>query len=185
MAKASRAARRRARKGLRSCGTCHACCVVLGVPEVDTEPTETCGHLGEGGCRIYHDRPMACRGFECGWRLGAFDRADRPDRCGLVIIRSRDFDIPDGGPPIPSLQVCEVAPESRAWPESEAMLDEMVKHFLVFIVCVDGQRRMRGRLDWVRRARDHALATLEEERASLTDDLPEENDNCADTTGVW
>lgn len=46
-----------------------------------------CRHArSSGGCRIYADRPTACRDWSCAWLLGhpAFLESDRPDATGVV-----------------------------------------------------------------------------------------------------
>ena len=75
----------------RSCGPCHACCVVFRIdePAAAKEAHERCGHLATsskgGRCAIYSDRPKTCRDFECLWLRGAGGPDDRPDLRGVVL----------------------------------------------------------------------------------------------------
>lgn len=41
------------------------------------------------GCRIYNLRPLLCRQFFCGWRLGLGTEDDRPDKTGVIIHPDR------------------------------------------------------------------------------------------------
>jgi len=76
---------------IRECGSCSACCTVIGVPELDKGAYEPCEHLCEVGCGIYADRPGSCRTFECQWLRGmlevdgTIDPALRPDSCGVIL----------------------------------------------------------------------------------------------------
>ena len=52
----------------RACGTCTLCCKLLGIPELDKARNEWCRHCDIGrGCRIYGERPSACREFYCAY----------------------------------------------------------------------------------------------------------------------
>jgi hypothetical protein len=67
----------------RSCGSCSLCCKLLSIEGVEDRPGWTwCRHCapGKGGCRIYHDRPDACRNFVCGWYSGGLDPVLDPQR---------------------------------------------------------------------------------------------------------
>jgi len=79
------------------CGTCTLCCKVMGVKgDVRGVPLKKpragwCEHCEIGvGCKVYDDRPVACRTFRCSWLEGREDGHDvpdelRPDRCGVVF----------------------------------------------------------------------------------------------------
>ncbi|MEO6434308.1 MAG: hypothetical protein ABIP55_00905 [Tepidisphaeraceae bacterium] len=73
------------------CGTCTACCDVIGVEEVGKPPYARCPHLMTGdagaGCRVYEARPNQCHEYRCAWHLGMLGpRTDRrPDNSGLVF----------------------------------------------------------------------------------------------------
>lgn len=56
----------------RSCGSCNACCKLMGVPDVvPAKPKhDWCAHALHpapscGGCAIYRTRPESCRDFHC------------------------------------------------------------------------------------------------------------------------
>lgn len=75
----------------RECGSCTACCTVVGVPELGKGTYEACAHLCEAGCGIYEGRPGSCRTFACQWLRGVLevdgsvDPALRPDACGVIF----------------------------------------------------------------------------------------------------
>ncbi len=70
----------------RDCGECTACCFSLGITEVFSPPFTWCNHCQIGtGCRIYQQRPLSCRLFECEWRKGFGRQRDRPDKVGYVL----------------------------------------------------------------------------------------------------
>jgi len=79
--------------GQRSCQPCTVCCVALPMPagHIGAECKEAgvpCPHRGTAGCRIYANRPEACRRFECAWLADqAWLVAWRPDRSGLLCLR--------------------------------------------------------------------------------------------------
>jgi Fe-S-cluster containining protein len=77
---------------LRSCGNCHACCVMPGVNVLNKPPRHACHNLdGDGKCSIYAKRPDPCVVFQCGWRLGNFSEEYRPNKIGvLVTLASRE-----------------------------------------------------------------------------------------------
>jgi hypothetical protein len=78
----------------RSCGDCQACCVLLGVRELEKPRHHACVHMGPKGCGIYADRPQACRDYQCGWLTGfGTGPAERPDRLGLIV--DRPANLPD------------------------------------------------------------------------------------------
>lgn len=80
----------------RTCGTCTACCKVVGflIGDNPKNPDHVkargtwCRHAEKGkGCGIQATKPPACAEWSCYWLLGWAPLADqdRPDRCGLVI----------------------------------------------------------------------------------------------------
>lgn len=69
----------------RSCGTCTLCCTVMRVDTLQKPALKQCAHLGRQGCEIYGERPVECRDFFCGWRLGFFETGERPDQLRAVV----------------------------------------------------------------------------------------------------
>jgi hypothetical protein len=72
--------------GKRTCGSCNACCKIMGVPDV-TEPYVWCQHAVPGkGCKIYRTRPDPCRIFNCMWlideKLGDYWQ---PNKCKIIV----------------------------------------------------------------------------------------------------
>jgi len=79
----------------RNCGSCTACCTVLAVDELRKPMRCACPHQTTSGCRIYEERPLGCRQFNCVWLRGGLpaDEAWRPDRLGVIFddfIRATD-----------------------------------------------------------------------------------------------
>jgi hypothetical protein len=89
----------------KSCGSCTACCTVMGVPELKKRPWQACPHVTVGsGCGIYAERPAGCRTFICGWLLDPYMGPDlKPENCHVVfdqkdeqnIIATCDANFPD------------------------------------------------------------------------------------------
>lgn len=70
----------------RECGGCTECCDLLGVPEFGKKAHQGCQFADRGtGCRVYRVRPRSCRRFDCLWKQGWFDEAERPDRTGVIL----------------------------------------------------------------------------------------------------
>ena len=74
---------------VRSCGSCRACCSVLGVRELEKPKWEACAHLCKHGCGIYEARPGSCANYVCGWLGGAYgaNNSTRPDHLGVIVDR--------------------------------------------------------------------------------------------------
>jgi hypothetical protein len=72
----------------RTCGTCHACCIVLGIEELKKHTNQACKHLDgrdpEHRCSIYDRRPKACSEYTCAWRQGLFEEDFSPQQVGFV-----------------------------------------------------------------------------------------------------
>ena len=85
------------------CGGCNACCITPYIKDTAwdgkpfVKPSNTvCQHCAVGfGCKLYHQRPKACRGFECWW-LKSQSRNDRmtpelrPDQCGCYFTEDSE-----------------------------------------------------------------------------------------------
>jgi hypothetical protein len=79
----------------RGCGTCTACCTIMGVDMQPVAPVQKpervrCGHLCNVGCKIYSAKPDSCSSFMCLWlAMELFDQRMlhewRPDRVGAVV----------------------------------------------------------------------------------------------------
>jgi len=71
---------------MKNCGACHWCCYHPAAAELK-ERSEWCRYFKEGlGCKIYADRPEACRTFACVWLQDAVMPEEfRPDRCGVMF----------------------------------------------------------------------------------------------------
>lgn len=71
----------------RRCGSCTACCTVLGVVEIGKPVFERCERLCSTGCSDYAGRPAGCSDYRCGWLDGFGDTLDRPSRLGVIFDR--------------------------------------------------------------------------------------------------
>ena len=73
----------------RTCGTCMACCLWLGITELKKWPGQSCKHLDgripDKRCTIYEKRPTACSNYLCAWRAGLGPAAFRPSDCGVLV----------------------------------------------------------------------------------------------------
>jgi len=73
----------------RTCGTCNACCVHLGIDELQKPRGTPCKHLCRAGttkqCGIYEQRPATCAAFACMWRMGFGPSQLKPSLSGLLI----------------------------------------------------------------------------------------------------
>ena len=73
----------------RSCGTCHACCIVLGIEALKKHTNQACRHLDGRDptrrCTIYDRRPEACSEYVCAWREGLFEDDFSPQQVGFVV----------------------------------------------------------------------------------------------------
>jgi hypothetical protein len=93
---------------MRSCGDCVACCIYLRIedPELDKEGMRHCPHVATDeaeilgkrvcytgrGCTIHEKKPKTCAGYQCEWLKGHGVDADRPDRCGILVDRSKGIE---------------------------------------------------------------------------------------------
>jgi Fe-S-cluster containining protein len=107
----------------RSCGGCTACCTVLAVDELRKPMRCACPHQSAVGCRIYEERPLGCRQFNCVWLRGGLpaEEAWRPDRLGVIFddfIRATDGQR--------QRTAFEVFPEAFRQPAMAALLRRMV-----------------------------------------------------------
>jgi hypothetical protein len=76
----------------RVCGSCSLCCRLLPLPSLNKAANTRCQHQRfAAGCKIYQQRPHACRTWSCRW-LSDPDTAGlhRPDRSRYVIDLTPD-----------------------------------------------------------------------------------------------
>jgi len=94
----------------RDCGSCQACCEVLGIKELGKPMWTRCEHQVDGRCDIYENAPPTCRGYECLWRLGILDGDERrrPDNLGVIFDFRGDSDTISTPEHIRHIQVTEV-----------------------------------------------------------------------------
>lgn len=73
----------------RSCGTCHACCIYLGITELKKWTGQTCKHLDgqkpDARCSIYAKRPKACADYSCLWLAGFGSAELKPENSGILL----------------------------------------------------------------------------------------------------
>lgn len=71
----------------RSCGSCTACCDVIGVEEIHKPEFTPCKHLCGTGCKVYQNRPQQCRNYMCGYKAlwTPNDEKWRPDNLGVIF----------------------------------------------------------------------------------------------------
>ncbi len=119
---------------IRECGSCSACCSVIGVPEIEKGIYETCEHLCEAGCGIYAERPGSCQTFECQWMRGvlevdgAIDTKMRPDGCGVIFDYQPETAFGE------VFTAWEVEPGASASGHARDIIKGLEERFLVIIV---------------------------------------------------
>lgn len=119
---------------IRECGSCSACCTVMGVREIEKGMYETCKHLCAAGCGIYDERPSSCRTFECQWLRGvlevdgAIDTELRPDACGVIFDFQPETALGD------IFTAWEVEPGASAGGEARRIIQELEESFLVVVM---------------------------------------------------
>jgi len=162
----------------RECGSCSACCTVIGVPELQKDLYEACQHLSEDGCGIYAERPGSCRTFECQWLSGvlevdgAVDTGMRPDACGVIF----DYQ-PDTA--FGAVYVAwEVEPGASAGGYARSIIKGLEESFLVMIVTPgpeggegSGERRFVGPSHRVTQADDVDMGERQGSRGATTHQL--------------
>lgn len=136
--RAAKAQKRHLRVAQRACGTCTACCTVMGVPDLGKGYYERCKLEGRGRCTAYEARPDGCRNFSCQWLLGGLEEWDRPDKIGIV------FDISAGGDlgriPV-ALEVEKGASERGRGGRAVRLVSQ---NSPVLVISPDGTRRLVG-----------------------------------------
>jgi hypothetical protein len=77
----------------RTCGECTVCCKLDPVRDLGKLPGVVCRHCDwNKGCRIYEQRPLSCRMYQCSWLANPqlWHESLRPDRCGFVMEFTED-----------------------------------------------------------------------------------------------
>jgi len=119
---------------MRACGSCSACCTVIGVDELEKGMYETCQHLCEAGCGIYAERPESCQTYQCQWLRGvlevdeAIDTEMRPDACGVIFDYQPETAFGE------VFMAWEVEPGASASGHARSIIEGLEERFLVVIV---------------------------------------------------
>lgn len=95
---------------LRTCGECTLCCKLEKIAEIDKPRNVWCKDCEQGvGCKIYEQRPNACRTFTCRW-LNDLSMTEemRPDNTHLYAA---------GDPASGYMKVCVDPAAPNAWRE--------------------------------------------------------------------
>lgn len=71
----------------RTCDGCTMCCKLLSIDVLEKPRAVWCSHCDKKrGCKIYEDRPVACRSFFCGWRrIADLDERWKPSTAKFLI----------------------------------------------------------------------------------------------------
>lgn len=71
----------------RSCDSCTMCCKLLSIEVLEKPRAVWCTHCDKKrGCKIYDERPVACRTFYCGWRrIAHLDERWKPSQSKFLI----------------------------------------------------------------------------------------------------
>jgi Fe-S-cluster containining protein len=74
------------------CNRCTICCKQLQIIDTDSKEGDLCRYCEEGvGCKIYSERPEACKIFECCWKQMKITTEElRPDNCGVLFEKWSD-----------------------------------------------------------------------------------------------
>jgi len=119
----------------RTCGACTLCCKLVPVVELEKKGGQRCRHQRQNGCRIYPDRPLVCRLWNCAWLHDEDTHSlSRPDRVHYVIDTMPDYvEVAETGQKIPVLQIwCDPDyPLAHRDPALRKLLDE--RHVVALI----------------------------------------------------
>lgn len=78
---------------MRTCDTCHECCVQVKVDAFDKPAGVPCHQLTVlndcGSCGCYERRPDECKAYTCSWLDGYGSEDMRPDKCGILLETAR------------------------------------------------------------------------------------------------
>jgi len=119
----------------RDCGSCQACCEVLGIKELGKPMWTRCEHQIDGRCDIYDHAPLTCRGYECLWRLGILDGDERrrPDHIGVILDFRGDGETISTPEDIRYIQLTEVWAGAAQQPNVVWMLNQIRQRYAVEI----------------------------------------------------
>ncbi len=147
---------------MRQCGSCTACCTVMGVEELSKPSFKSCTHVVTQGCGIYSDRPQSCRNFVCVWLLDSgkiFRNMERPDHLGVMFDVTLDKGVlHEMG--TQALVAREVRPGAFKEPAAQKLLERLGKRVLIVTV-EDHARGLIGPENLVKLAKRGALRVLE------------------------
>lgn len=96
-----------------NCGSCTACCAVIGIMELGKPYYARCSH-DHGCCDIYGRHPVSCQRYRCAWHMGLLRQREdrRPDRIGILLQLEPE---PNG---LVFLEIYETRPDAAAdWGE--------------------------------------------------------------------
>lgn len=112
-----------------SCGSCRACCTVLGVKKLHKDDYTPCQHECAAGCAIYSQRPAECAKYECLWLQQNWGQETRPDQLG-VILELHKTTIG------PAMVVREVWQDASKSETAQAIIGEVAVKLDVFVYLV-------------------------------------------------
>lgn len=150
--------------GRRTCGTCYACCITMGVTEIDKPAHTPCPSLvarskPKAPCGVYETRPASCRGYSCLWVLGMLgEERDRPDKSGIILDAavSTDAAIWDG---IPVAMARETRPGALRERQAENLLASLGRAFVLVVFRYGRDDRvLTGRKDLIEEVERRASA---------------------------
>jgi hypothetical protein len=120
------------------CGSCTACCTLIGVAELKKENFTKCQHICGAGCAIYQDRPNSCRVYNCLYRLGLLKGGvpNRPDNLGILVdVTPPHFETPFGGP---CMLIMEVWPGASKGEAAREVIENITSTFPALLIYPDG-----------------------------------------------
>lgn len=115
----------------RECGECVVCCIYHHIPILDKTAMEVCVNLkplestfkakGCNSCKVYENRPVTCKMYNCAWLLGHGKEEDRPDKTHLVFDQSKRIEN--------SLECKELKQGQSDTEEGREVIDRMSKSY--------------------------------------------------------
>jgi hypothetical protein len=119
------------------CGSCQACCEVVGVHELNKPTYTKCEHQCQSGCGIYEQRPPSCASYYCLYQAGIFGVGDemRPDNLGVIF----DFRTTKVGDAIGAWEVWENAADEL---HVVKLIEQLAEKFVVYIRRYNSNKRL-------------------------------------------